>query len=118
MTERNDMSEINRIEQKIDIFMDSQNEFNRTVSKNLEKLSEAIQQNFTQQVEINQLNSHLTSIDAKQEKLTDRVSGIENKMTVAEEFRKDMKQWKFALFTASLSMFAAVVIWAFKTLVS
>lgn len=98
------MSEINRVEQKIDMFMAAQQETNKSLAESIEKMSNAISRQDAQQVEINQVTQAVQALSHKHDKFGERMGTLEQTQAVASEFRKDSKQLKFMCFGLLLTI--------------
>lgn len=108
------MSEIARLDEKLNQFINVQSEFNTNINRNLEKLSEAMMQNQAQQVEINQLTGAIQKLDQKYDDSARRISDIEVNQALSIQFRKEVNHLKWATFGSGMSLFVGVVIFVVK----
>jgi cytochrome c biogenesis protein ResB len=113
-----DMSEIVRLDQKIDQFMLSQDKHNESVVRNLEKLTDAMAIQQGQQVEINQVTSAVQRLSLKHDIFGTRLGHVETNQAVANEFRKDITQLKWVCVGAAASLVVGVMIMIVKSFVS
>lgn len=104
-----DMTEIARLDEKINIFMGSQNEVNSNINRNLEKLTDAMSQMQVQQTEINNLVTSADRLSAKVDKIDDRIDIIEQNQAVSNEFRKQVIHMKWVVVGAGVSIFVYIV---------
>lgn len=110
------MSEIARLEQKIDSFMDSQKETNNRLSISIEKVADAVLQNQAQQVEINQLTSMVQKLDYKHDNFGQRLGEIETNIALANDFRSQAVQLKWVTIGLGVAIFSGMCIAIFKML--
>ena len=105
------MSEIARLNEKIDRFMDSQLELNRDINQNLKELSKTQSRIQVQQVEINNIVINFNRISGKIDKLTDDVSNLKTSNALTLDFKSQVRHLKWL----SIGMFGAVLIALVKT---
>jgi len=112
-----DMSEIKRVEQKIDEFKishkefkDSQREFNNLVSANLEKLTDMVAVTQVQQVEINNIATNVNMLTTRLDKQGEDIGNIKINQALTAEFKKEARQLKWV----SIGMLVSILVYIIK----
>lgn len=100
------MSEIKRVEQKIDIFIDSQKDSNERVAGNLEKLTDMVVKTQIQQVEINNIAINVNRLSGKIDGINEDLNGIKTNQALTTDFKTQVRQLKWVSIGA---LFAVVV---------
>ena len=109
-----DMTELARLEGKVDQFMVSQDRHNESVVRNLEKLTDAMATQQAQQVEINQINGSVQSLSLKHDAYGVRIGIVESNQAVSTEFRKEVTHLKWVCIGAAASLVVGVALMALK----
>ena len=113
-----DMTELARLEGKVDQFMVSQDRHNESVVRNLEKLTNAMATQQAQQVEINQINGSVQSLSLKHDAYGVRIGIIESNQAVSTEFRKEVTHLKWVCVGAASSMAVGIVVMLTKIFIT
>ena len=108
------MSEIARIEEKIDRFMDSQLQLNRDINHNLKELSKTQSRIQVQQVEINNIVINSNRMSGKIDTLNDDVGNLKTSNALMIDFKSQVRHLKWvsvgALVAVLLALFKDVIL--------
>lgn len=117
----NHMEEVARLDAKVDLFMASQDRHNEQVSRNLEKLTDAVATQKAQQVEINNLGTTISDLSHKFDKFAERVGerlgSVESKQAVNMEFKKELNHAKWWMIGVGGSIIVGISVTAFKYII-
>ena len=106
------MSEIARLDEKIEQFMASQLELNRDINQNLKELSKTQAQIQVHQVEINNIVVNFNRMSGKIDKLNDDVSNLKTSNALMLDFKGQVRHLKWV----SVGLFGAVIVALIKTI--
>ena len=106
------MSEIARLDEKINLFMTSQSEFNKNINDNLKELSKTQALSQVQQVEINNIVINFNRISGKIDKLNDDVAKLNTSNALMIDFKGQVRHLKWV----SVGLFGAVIVALIKTI--
>ncbi len=106
------MSEIARLDEKIDQFMASQLELNKDINQNLKELSKTQAQIQVHQVEINNIVVNFNRMSGKIDKLNDDVSNLKTSNALMLDFKGQVRHLKWV----SVGLFGAVIVALIKTI--
>ena len=106
------ISEIARIDEKINLFMISQSEFNKNINDNLKELSKTQARSQVQQVEINNIVVNFNRMSGKIDKLNDDVSNLKTSNALMIDFKGQVRHLKWV----SVGLFGAVIVALIKTI--
>ena len=106
------ISEIARLDEKINLFMTSQSEFNKNINENLKELSKTHALSQVQQVEINNIVINFNRMSGKVDKLNDDVSNLKTSNALMIDFKGQVRHLKWV----SVSLFGAVIVALAKTI--
>jgi len=107
-------SEIQRVDDKLIMFMSSQEKTNDRMASAIEKISESVVKNHTQQVEINANSAAIQLINAKHDIFGERLGHLETGQAVATEFRNEINQMKKAVWGGVIAVIVGVIAVGFK----
>ena len=105
------ISEIARLDEKINLFMTSQSEFNKNINENLKELSKTHALSQVQQVEINNIVINFNRMSGKVDKLNDDVSNLKTSNALMIDFKGQVRHLKWV----SVGLFGAVIVALAKT---
>ena len=106
------MSEIARLDEKIEKFMASQLELNRDINQNLKELSKTQAQIQVHQVEINNIVVNFNRMSGKIDKLNDDVNNLKTSNALMLDFKGQVRHLKWV----SVGLFGAVIVALIKTI--
>ena len=106
------MSEIARLDEKINQFMASQLELNKDINQNLKELSKTQAQIQVHQVEINNIVVNFNRMSGKIDKLNDDVSNLKTSNALMLDFKGQVRHLKWV----SVGLFGAVIVALIKTI--
>jgi peptidoglycan hydrolase CwlO-like protein len=106
------MSEIARLDEKIEQFMASQLELNRDINQNLKELSKTQAQIQVHQVEINNIVVNFNRMSGKIDKLNDDVNNLKTSNALMLDFKGQVRHLKWV----SVGLFGAVIVALIKTI--
>lgn len=106
------MSEIARLDEKINLFMTSQSEFNKNINDNLKELSKTHALSQVQQVEINNIVINFNRISGKIDKINDDVAKLNTSNALMIDFKGQVRHLKWV----SVGLFGAVIVALIKTI--
>ena len=106
------ISEIARLDEKINLFMTSQSEFNKNINENLKELSKTHALSQVQQVEINNIVINFNRMSGKVDKLNDDVSNLKTSNALMIDFKGQVRHLKWV----SVGLFGAVIVALIKTI--
>ena len=106
------MSEIARLDEKINLFMTSQSEFNKNINDNLKELSKTHALSQVQQVEINNIVINFNRMSGKIDKLNDDVAKLNTSNALMIDFKGQVRHLKWV----SVGLFGAVIVALIKTI--
>lgn len=106
------MSEIARLDEKIDQFMASQLELNKDINQNLKELSKTQAQIQVHQVEINNIAVNFNRMSGKIDKLNDDVNNLKTSNALMLDFKGQVRHLKWV----SVGLFGAVIVALIKTI--
>jgi peptidoglycan hydrolase CwlO-like protein len=106
------MSEIARLDEKINLFMTSQSEFNKNINDNLKELSKTQALSQVQQVEINNIVINFNRMSGKIDKLNDDVAKLNTSNALMIDFKGQVRHLKWV----SVGLFGAVIVALIKTI--
>lgn len=106
------MSEIARLDEKIDQFMASQLELNKDINQNLKELSKTQAQIQVHQVEINNIVVNFNRMSGKIDKLNDDVNNLKTSNALMLDFKGQVRHLKWV----SVGLFGAVIVALIKTI--
>ena len=108
------MSEIRRLDEKFDMFVDMQKQINIKLSDSIEKISDTMSNQQAQQVEINTAASHIDDLVDRQIRFDDRLSKLETNQAVIIADGKKSTVAKNTLYTGVIAVVVSLATWFIK----
>ena len=109
------MSEIARLDEKINLFMTSQSEFNKNINDNLKELSKTQALTQVQQSEINNIVVNFNRMSGRVDKINDDVARLNTSNALMIDFKGQVRHLKWVsvgLAGVALSSLIKVVFFA------
>ena len=103
------MSEIARLDEKINLFMTSQSEFNKDINLNLKELSKSQALNQAQQVEISHIVINQNRMSGRIDKLNDDVAKLNTSNALMIDFKGQVRHLKWVSVSLAGAVLAALI---------
>lgn len=103
------MSEIARLDEKINLFMASQSEFNKDINENLKELSKTQALSQVQQAEINNIVVNFNRMSGRIDKINDDVARLNTSNALMIDFKGQVRHLKWVSVSLCGAVLAALI---------
>lgn len=107
------MSEIARLDEKINLFMTSQSEFNKNINDNLKELSKTQALTQVQQSEINNIVVNFNRMSGRIDKINDDVAKLNTSNALMIDFKGQVRHLKWVSVSLAGAVLAALIKFVF-----